>query len=340
MKPATRLVLSTDTVYEYSICGLKLISNVPFVLPNAQASDNRGADIRFTLKSGSNPTENRLSNKINLGNIKNGAGHPSITVYRADQLHILDCHNTSKKMHFVMSRTEGWIDCYPQAEATNYDVEVWLFGLVLAFFLQDRGIFTLHAAAVNCEGRAIAFLGHNGYGKSTLASYFLRRGHSLVTDDVLPLVKRDRYVVAMPVCPAMNLWPQTLAQLRNHHLANSTKQMMIRKRRYSLETLGLRFSRTGTPLAAIYFLSPTNSPAQHPTRITPIPKARALIELLHNTRANSMIEVHNQKQLFKTYADLVSRIPICQLEYSRGFDVLPAVYDAILNNNVRHGTCA
>lgn len=335
MKPANRLVRSEETVYEYEICGLKLISNVPFVLPKAPVSDNRSADLRFTLKSSAIATEEIFPARLLLGTIKNGAGQPSITVYRADRLFLLDCHNTQKKVRFVMSRDDGWIDCYPQGGATNYDIEVWLFGLVLAFFLQNRGIFSLHAAAVNCQGRAIAFLGNNGYGKSTLAYFFLHKGHSLITDDILPLVERDGSLVAMPVCPAMNLSSQTLALIRERQPSTSNNQIQITKRRYALKDLRLRFSKSEIPLGAIYFLRPINGNGTNSVKISPIPKVQSLIELLSNTRANTMIEVSNQMNLLKTYTSLVSKVPICQLEYSRGFDLLPAVYDEILNHNFR-----
>lgn len=277
-------------------------------------------------------TDDLLPNKIKLGNIKNGAGQPSITVYRADHLYLLDCHNTQHRIQFVMSRDEGWIDCYRQNGTTKAELEVWLFGLVLAFLLQDRGVFSLHAAAVACRGRALAFIGHNGYGKSTLASFFLQKGHSLITDDILPLVEKDNSLIAMPVCPAMNLWSQTLAQLKKPRPIAPNDQSNISKRRYSLKNLKLQFAKSEAPLGAIYFLRPTIE-AGHPVRITPIPKARSLIELLSNTRANSMIEGSKQKQLLKTYADLVSRIPVCQLEYTRGFDLLPKLYDEIINHN-------
>ena len=48
-----------------------------------------------------------------------------------------------------------------------------------------RGLDVFHASAVELAGRAIAFLGHSGAGKTTLASRIVARGARLVTDDVL-----------------------------------------------------------------------------------------------------------------------------------------------------------
>jgi hypothetical protein len=48
-----------------------------------------------------------------------------------------------------------------------------------------RGLDVLHASAVAIEGRAVAFLGASGAGKTTLAAHLAARGARLVTDDVL-----------------------------------------------------------------------------------------------------------------------------------------------------------
>src|SRR6185436_12938258 len=57
--------------------------------------------------------------------------------------------------------------------------------LPLASVLQ--GMEVLHASAVSLDGRAVAFLGRSGAGKTTLATRLLARGARLVTDDVLAL---------------------------------------------------------------------------------------------------------------------------------------------------------
>ena len=48
-----------------------------------------------------------------------------------------------------------------------------------------RGMEILHASAVEMAGRAVAFLGSSGVGKTTLAARIVVRGARLVTDDVL-----------------------------------------------------------------------------------------------------------------------------------------------------------
>lgn len=50
-----------------------------------------------------------------------------------------------------------------------------------------RGLDVLHASAVAVAGRAVAFLGGSGAGKTTLASRIAASGAPLVTDDVLAI---------------------------------------------------------------------------------------------------------------------------------------------------------
>ena len=48
-----------------------------------------------------------------------------------------------------------------------------------------RGTHVLHASAVALAGRAVAFMGRSGVGKTTLAGRIVAHGARLMTDDVL-----------------------------------------------------------------------------------------------------------------------------------------------------------
>jgi hypothetical protein len=58
-------------------------------------------------------------------------------------------------------------------------------GAMLAYQLYLRGHLVLHASAVDLGGVAVAFVGHSGKGKSTMAALLCAAGGRLVTDDVL-----------------------------------------------------------------------------------------------------------------------------------------------------------
>lgn len=69
-----------------------------------------------------------------------------------------------------------------------------LLGPIMALALHARGRLTLHASAIDVDGRGVAFVGDKLAGKSTTAAAFLRAGHRLLTDDLLAIGQEERGV--------------------------------------------------------------------------------------------------------------------------------------------------
>ena len=61
----------------------------------------------------------------------------------------------------------------------------------MGILLHQRGRMVLHASAVNINDGAVAFMGHNGAGKSTTTFSFMASGYPLVADDILSLEFRE-----------------------------------------------------------------------------------------------------------------------------------------------------
>jgi len=322
--------------YWYETCGISIQSDTPFSI--AQSPFRGTSDIRFTLKTTAGSTEGTYVERAFLGQIKNGAGHPSIAVYRIEKGYILDCHNTARRVEFVIARDASWIDCYAHVGAGQGDIEVWLFGLVMSFILQNRGIFTLHASAIDCGGQAIAFLGSNGYGKSTLAFFFANHGHALITDDVLPIVEKHNMLLARPGFPSVNLWRRTMDQIGSARQLLSVTDTGGGKHRYAIDDLKLARCASEIPLQRIYFLQPMNPDDAEAIRIDTVPSAQAMIDLLAYTRANSMIHLSAQKNLLRIYSRLLSQASIRRLSYPIGFEHLPRIYQAIMGDSLNERT--
>jgi hypothetical protein len=77
------------------------------------------------------------------------------------------------------------VDVY--AAAADVDVRVYLLGSVLGALCHQRGLLPLHAGAVGHSGKAFAFAGRSGTGKSTISAGLSDRGFSFVADDVCPI---------------------------------------------------------------------------------------------------------------------------------------------------------
>jgi len=63
-------------------------------------------------------------------------------------------------------------------------VRLYLLGSAWGALCYQRDLLVLHASAVRVDGRAVAFCGRPGMGKSTLAAWLAESGHALVSDDL------------------------------------------------------------------------------------------------------------------------------------------------------------
>src|SRR3954468_19985438 len=102
--------------------------------------------------------------------------------------------------HFGLARISpdgARVTCAPPDEEP-WSWQRFLVGRVLPWASVLRGHEALHASAVGWRGRAVAFVGETGRGKTSLAIQLLARGVEFFTDDVLALDRRDGPLVAHP----------------------------------------------------------------------------------------------------------------------------------------------
>jgi hypothetical protein len=64
-------------------------------------------------------------------------------------------------------------------------------GAVLSLLLYLRHLPVFHGSAVDIGGEAVAFIGHSGQGKTTMAALFCAEGATAITDDVLVIENPD-----------------------------------------------------------------------------------------------------------------------------------------------------
>jgi hypothetical protein len=110
------------------------------------------------------------------------------------------------RARFHLSANGRTLSCCP----VDRDDQGWLRALstkVLPNVAIANGHEALHAAAVADQGGAILILAPSGGGKSSLALELVRRGFSLLADDVVVLAHRGGRVQAYPAGPFLNLPP-------------------------------------------------------------------------------------------------------------------------------------
>jgi hypothetical protein len=119
---------------------------------------------------------------------------------------------------FLLDRAMLNLGCAP--EVRGLDWQRALLSKVLPHISVMRGYEALHASVVDSSGAAVAIMGPSGAGKSTLATGLLRRGWSLVADDLLVLERVGGRAVGHPGTSHMNL-PERLPDAESDSLGET-----------------------------------------------------------------------------------------------------------------------
>jgi hypothetical protein len=150
----------------------------------------------------------------------------------------------------------------------------FLVGRVLPWAAILSGLEVFHASAVAIDGRAVAFIGPSGAGKTSLAIHLVLGGAGFVTDDVLALDRGpDGGLRAHP--------GSSIASIRA-----AERSAMSAAERHRLGTLlghsdktYMALARTSEPLplGAVYFLTRSDEPGGTPIEAMPAPDPRVLL---------------------------------------------------------------
>ena len=170
-------------------------------------------------------------------------------------------------------------------------------GAPLALALAHRGIWCLHASALQREGRAVLLLGASGRGKSTLAAYCNgRRGFRRLADDILPCRLNGHSLIALPAFPQLKLPHE------------------VQRQQASPEAL---------PVAAIAFLDA--GPDDRPAEVLRPSKIGSVRQLADHTVAAALFDPELHRRHLDLAAGLLNATPILQLRYPHDYSRLPEV---------------
>ena len=212
---------------------------------------------------------------------------------------------------FAIEDTGDRIDYYPGAclPNTTSRVEAAL-GPALILALALHGIWTLHASAVELDGRAIAFVGNSGSGKSTLADYLHHDRESSferIADDILPVALAADGVEALPRYPQLKFAP---SEQPSHGKAERM------------------------PLAAVYILRKSASPDISP-HIRPLQPSQASLVLIQNTVAGRVFDRTLLARHLDFCAGATRFVRIGELVYPHERQTLCKVRDTLLQDLAR-----
>jgi hypothetical protein len=196
----------------------------------------------------------------------------------------------------------------------------YLLGPVLGLVLRLRGVTCLHASAVVFGENCAVFVGTEGAGKSTTAAAFAKRGHPVLSDDIVALLPPEtaapsrtaasrEVFLALPAYPHLYLWPDSVAMV---HPAGEPELPPISegwdKRRLALGTAGTRFASEALPIGAIYLLGERTAGAAPSIRAAS--GNSSLLSLLANTYANHLLDRTLRAQEFAVLDRLLEAVPV------------------------------
>jgi hypothetical protein len=242
----------------------------------------------------------------------------------------------SDGVQFVVDRRGTEIWCRWPRNLTREDAASHLLGMVLGFVLRLRGTLCLHASAVAAGGRAIALLGPECAGKSTLAAALAGRGHPVVTDDLVALLEREETVLVQPGFPWLRLRPPPPEGLRDACGA-SPRLTATRDGLYldlDLTQEGYRFQNQALPLGAIYLLAERRDEPAAPW-IEPVAGGAALVALLAHTWATRMLDAERRAWEFAQLARLGARVPLRRVHPHTDPRHFPRLCDLVLGDYLR-----
>lgn len=233
-------------------------------------------------------------------------------------------HFTEVGTFYINNGNEIVIQPLPDIEERL--IRLPLLGAAFAVLLDQRGYFVLHSSAVEIDGKAVAFVGNKGDGKSTIAAMLSNNGHPLLADDTVAIDLNNQNIpTVLPGFPQFKLYPDSVTAAFNEdpaQLEEIASNVIKRSRRAD------QFCNQKLPLQAIYVLAEGNE--VEIIRLSPQ-------EALHYLIANSYMArfTNNWLQNGRAAANLmqcskiVNSVPVYKLERPRNMSNLKEITSAI-----------
>ena len=190
----------------YRVYGLQLTTNLVFPDLVEDGGAQPASDVHLEVVS-----ESSLSPLDDSATVLTSpvSGRPMLTVCPSLKGLVLQY----ARLQFEISSDLHEVVCRRLARVSDALVRHLFLGLVCSYVLNGRGRYGLHASAVAFSDAAIAFVAPAGSGKSSLAAFFVCRGHRLVSDDIVALVVSDHEVQAAAGPPVLRLLPDAAQEL-------------------------------------------------------------------------------------------------------------------------------
>ncbi|MDF1678442.1 MAG: hypothetical protein P1U32_07100 [Legionellaceae bacterium] len=184
-------------------------------------------------------------------------------------------------------------------------IRLFLLGSCMGALLMQRELFLLHANAIKVGDACISFSGRSGAGKSTLSGAFMRRGYSVLADDVCA-INSDGEV--LPSFPQIKLWADTSKKLAVE--THTLRRVRPQHEKFSVP-LASQFYTKQLPLKVMYVLSAHNLDT---FSFQPVEGVQKALPLKNNTYRYPYVKGLGKSKLhLKHVGELASRVSIVRI---------------------------
>jgi hypothetical protein len=243
---------------------------------------------------------------------------------------------------FLVSADGRRISCRRVEGSSAESFQVYMLGHALSFALVKQHFEPLHATVVVVNGRAVAFLGESGFGKSSLAACFLEAGYGLLTDDLLLVRETHGRALAYPGPPRIKLFAKTARRFLG--LAVNGVPMNGDTAKLIVPIQGRQARAVPVELSAIYSLAaPRDACRSDRIRSEALPRREGFVELVKSTFNRRLVTAERLARQFDGMTRLAALVPMRRLGYPRTIDRLHDVRDVVLadlEGGARAAACA
>ncbi len=220
----------------------------------------------------------------------------------------------------VQNGNEILID--PEPGIDEDSLRVFLLGSAFGALLFQRGHLVLHGNAIRIGDQCMICVGHSGAGKSTLAAGFMRRGYSVLADDVVPV---DAECRALPGFPRIKLWQDVADQLEIS--TNELRRIRPDIEKYNLPVAS-QAANEALPIRWIYILDNDHIDT---VKVDPIQGMQRFLHLHANTyRVLFLNGMALKSEHLKLCGKLAGKTRLARITRPRTGFQLDAMIDTIL----------
>lgn len=213
-----------------------------------------------------------------------------------------------------------------QPQAMHADIRVGMFHFAMAELLKHRGLYTIHATALEKYGRGVLIPGFSGRGKTTTFLSLLRSGYRCLSDDHPLLRTSGDSVDLLPFPVKVDVTEPTIAffpELRD--APESAFRQGVRKRFFYLEDMYPGGTGQTCKPAVIIFPQVVDRPTSW---LEPLSRRQALEELL----PHGLLVYHEDvaRREFQVLSQLIQQVACYRLHFGQNVLELPELITPLL----------